>query len=240
MTRATTSLLLLLVLFCGCRAGTQEKQTRHNDQILQAPPPTRAEAVPAVPAVPAVTPAKIEELRSEFQSSNNVTKNEIQGLGVQITRVAEKVQGFGGDLLRLENSLNVAVENTANIKAEVNQKVQTEADLRATAIANLEARITANLEQRVQAQVQAGFANRSESNQTTVKAGGDSSITQFTSQMQAVFERSFSTTVYVVAFMSVLNFLSCLCLCAMIVVLVEASRRRAEERHREAKNGGKS
>lgn len=136
------------------------------------------------------------DMRSELQASSNANQNTITGLGANISKVAEKVQGFGGDLLRIENSVNAKLE--ANLTAQANLKADLSADLSASLKAELQATISAqaqltaklsDLSARIDAlaAAQVGLNNSIQQMSQTVSAGRDS-IVQTTQYSKEVME----------------------------------------------------
>lgn len=209
-------IVLSFLLGCGVVSG-DHKNTQTNN--FARTPGTTADAVPAAPlpvSIPSVSapqagstsspqaPAAMfsapVQPRTETTASNNAVEQSLTGFGVQLGKLAERVEG---------------------IHSEITSSVQTSAAATLKAVADLKL----SIEPKAAVQGAAGVGNSIASNQSTVTAGRDS--TQFTDSMANMIieqERAHSKTLCAVV----------ASLCAVITAFVEASRRRADRRHKEA------
>lgn len=231
------ALSAVVFLLSGCVADHRERQ-----EVSFAATPL---------ALPALTRGELDgalaALRADVQSSQNATQNSISGIGLNVGKVAEKLEA---DLLRIQTdihaNLNTVVtaqtELRASLRADISTAVTAQASLRAdlqanlNAAASLQAQAIANLETKLNALVQttanlqAGIANRSE---TTTNTAGRDINTEFTREMQGALASDNRALIWVVAILTVF-------FCIVIVILSDGSRRRAESRYREALNGRKA
>lgn len=199
----------LLLVLPGCSLfemrGGPEKQA---ETITQGAAPVAVPTVPAQPVVPGVSKGEVQaeldsavkKISTESQASNNATQNTITGLGLNVTKLAEKLQGFGGDLAHVEANVNTKFEAlaklqidmknelTASISSVIDTRLDVKLDAKLTANAQLQAQVTAQaltqlrtdikseIEAQIKAQVQAGIGNKMDSLAQEVKAGRDSYI----------------------------------------------------------------
>lgn len=233
MYKTYSTALLLITFLCGC----VDHRPRQADSLnVTSTQPERLD-FKGVETATQDTLKAVKDFHAENTSSANAVQNSISGIGANLGKLAEKVQGFGGDLAHLsatmENTLNVQTsaraELASSIEAKVSSAVQSSvaasASLNASAIADLMAKVD------VMAQAQAGLSNRIESMQQTVSSGRDSivSTVQFSQQMADTIAKSYDSMLQIVGVM-----------CGVICVMLEASRRRAESRFREFSGKGGS
>lgn len=219
-------LLLAFVAFTGCLG---DQQNRLADTVVQkAPEPA------VITKENPGTENAIRELRTETTSSNNATQNSITGLGVQVSKVAEKIQGVGGDLAHLEGDLvhletnvKAQVDAQANVDAQFRVSLSNEiqASLKVQAQANAEAIANLHIKLDALVQVQTGLNNKIEQMTTSVSSGRDSivKITQFSDQMVQTLKDDNRTLIQIVLILSGLTH-------SVVIILAHQSRSRAESR----------
>ena len=204
---------------------------RSRENVTQTTAPVVVQPLPQQPD---------SALLAEVQTSANQTHNSLTGLGVQVAKLGEKVQGIGGDLLRLQASVETQVQASAslsaNLRAALTADVTANLQTHASATAALVASLSNKLEGLAAGQV--GLKNQLEQTEQTVKAGRDAYMqtVQFTREMQAALgqqndmalamERSRNRTEFWIVVSSGVLMLG------LVALLLEASRRRAEGRYR--------
>lgn len=218
----------ILIALSGCSAVDHlaEMNDKHKDnQVVnqgQPPHPAPTLEIPAdTISVPEVSRedfhAGIERLHAESQSSNNATQQSISGLGLNVSKIAEKVDA---SLVKLSADFDTKLTAVANLNVkvsnELNNNMNARAEANVKAIADLRAEFKAEIQAIAQASaqglanLQAGIGNRTDSIQKTSSAGRDSTSTEFTKDMR-------DTILGIVAFLG-----------GIIGLLQERSRRRAE------------
>jgi len=195
----------LLLVLPGCSLlemrGGPEKQA---ETITQGAAPVAVPTVPAQPVPSGVSKGEVQaeldgavkKISAESQASNNATQNTITGLGLNVTKLAEKLQGFGGDLAHVEanvntkfdalaklqidmkNELTVSISSVIDtrLEAKLDAKLTANTQVTAQALTQLRAEIKSEIEAQIKAQVQAGIGNKMDSLAQEVKAGRDSYI----------------------------------------------------------------
>lgn len=198
---------MALVLLAGCAAIEKTEQNR--EQIKQEL--TRAEPVSVVAVPDEELRKQIGELRTESQQSNNNTNNRIEGIGLQFSKVAEKVQGFGGDLAHVKTTF----ETSFKAQAEVIANLKVQLDVANTAIANF------HVDLKNSAELNTALKQQLETLTQNVSAGRDSNVKtiQFNSNMVEALKNDGRTQFWTVVVFALLTFL-----------LQERSRARAEAR----------
>ena len=239
--------VVVLIVLAGCKAtgvdGSHKDHMTVNQSDptrLAVPSPAPAEIVPAPASVPAPTASDLERVRSETFASNTAQQNEITGLGIQLGKVGEHVEGVHAELsARLDNVVNA----TADIKLAVNQRVDAQATLTAQAVADVRAEFKADLkaQAQIQADAVAGIGNKVTTLQTTTSTAstlnsGRDSIS-FTPEMAKMFidmSRDDSKTLVAVQHdsSSALTYIVGV-LCGVMTLLAELRSRRSENQHRE-------
>ena len=218
-------LLVILITCSGC-IDLGRQQSRQAEVIKQETP-----VVPVV--IPANTASRddvqtaIKEVRTDATSSNNAVQGSLTGIGANIGKLAEKIQGFGGDLARIDTALTTRIDTSIRATADLRAEMTNTLDARINATAMMSNQAFAEMKTRVDAMVQGqvGLNNRIESMQQTVSAGRDSMVStvQFDQKMADTLKASYDSMLRIVWIM-----------CGMVVTLQELSRRRAEGRFREA------
>jgi hypothetical protein len=239
--------VIVLIVLAGCKATGVDGSHKDSMTVSQSDPtrlalpsPAPAEIVPAPAGVPAPTASDLERVRSETFASNTAQQNEITGLGVQLGKVGEHVEGVHAELsARLDNVVNA----TADIKVAVNQRIESQATLNASAVAELRAEFRAEIsaQAQVQAEAVAGIGNKLNSIQTTsttssaLNSGRDSiSFTPEMAQMIIDMSRDDSKTLVQVQHEQS-NALTYIvgALCGVMTLLAELRSRRSENQHRD-------
>lgn len=90
------------------------------------PPPLDVQRAP-VP-IPASTEAG--EIRSEIKASSNQTQNSITGIGANLGKLSETIQGFGGDLANVHAALRLSVDTQLEMKNRLDAAVQAQVGLK--------------------------------------------------------------------------------------------------------------
>lgn len=237
--------VVILIALAGCNATgvdgshSDRMNVRQGDPTRLAVPPAPAELVAPPGSVPAPTSADLERVRSETFASNTAQQNEITGLGVQVGKVAEKVEGVHAEVsARLDSVINT----TADLKLSVNQRVEAQAELNAKVVADLRAEFKADIkaEAKVSADAIAGVGNKINSVQTTsttssaLNSGRDSiSFTPEMAQMIVDMSRDDAKTLQQAQHDSS-NTLICIvgALCGVMTALSELRSRRSENQHK--------
>lgn len=227
---AQSAAVVIVLLTAGC-IGDQKAPS-------QPSLPTTVTVLPPVAATPPDMSA-VTDLRQEVQVSSNATHNAISGLGVQVSKVAERVQGFGGDLLKVQTQVDAAVtaqavvatELRADVRAEMQTVIASQVSANVALLRDLKTEITAL------AQTQVGLKNQIERTEQTVTAGRDNHVTQFTKEMLEAFKSENQTQLAAVKDANSTLYWTVIGMCAVIVkltvILTELSRRRAEARYAE-------
>lgn len=232
--RWSASIPLLILLGC---VGDQDARVNPVQPVIVT--------VPQQPLAQPQDGKPLDNLKSEVQASSNATSNSLTGLGLQVAKVAEKVQGFGGDLAKITTCLQSTVEATSNLQATLASQVVVQSDMSAEikASSQVVASLKAQLEAQVQAQV--GLKNELQQTSQTIKAGHDATTlnVQFTKEMMDTLKASYQSQLEIVRSENHTRFwLAVVVLTAMCVVtalLLEASRRRAEARCAEERRRNK-
>ncbi|OHB81190.1 MAG: hypothetical protein A2W31_05105 [Planctomycetes bacterium RBG_16_64_10] len=182
---------------------------------------------PVVSQSPDMKP--VSELRSEVQASSNQTTNALTGLGVQVSKVAEKVDAA---LVKVDASFQA----TASLRADMSASASATAVLtnamsaQATAIANLKLALEGI------AQGQIGLKNSIETTSQTVASGRDSHVQtiQFTKEMMETLKASYEAQLAQTKSDNRTLFWTVTILMAtvagIVALVLEGSRRRAEAR----------
>lgn len=190
-------IVLLCLALSGCEMGAHKESQRN--ELGNPPRPAPA----ATLEVPEVTheefDAAVKTIRAESQASNNAAQQSISGLGLNLQKIAEKVDA---SLVKLSADFNTSIKAVAelsvkihaDLKNEISTQIKSEANLNAQAVAQLEARLNATINTKFEAlaqaqaqalaNMQAGIGNKIESTQRTNTAGRDSVSTEFTKEMR--------------------------------------------------------
>ncbi len=192
--------LLLACALAGCgdapHQGRQEVDFgREPAHKKTSPPANHAPLVDLEPRSSGELPAALASLEKrivETQQSNNATQQSLSGLGLQLGKVAEKVDA---SLVKVEANLQQTVQAHANLnaqavanlrtelRAELSNEIQATASAQATANAKLEAQLQAL----AQAQGAAQMALNARLEQTTNNLNAGRDNIQFTPEMAHVF-----------------------------------------------------
>lgn len=237
----------ILIALAGCKATgvdgshSDRMNVRQGDPTHLAVPSAPAEMVapPAPSNVPGPTSADLEHVRSETFASNTAQQNEITGLGVQVGKVAEKVEGVHAEVsARLDNVINT----TAELKVSVNQRFDAQAELNAKVVADLRAEFKADIkaEAQVQASAIAGVDNKINTVQTStttssaLNSGRDSiSFTPEMARMIVDMSRDDAKTLQQVQHDSSNALIAIVgTLCGVMTALSELRSRRSENQHK--------
>lgn len=224
-------IVLPLLFLVGCFGDHRERQEPHQENRITPRTYFTEGAVSRDDLEKTV-----REVHSELQTSNNATQNSISGLGVNVTKLAEKVQGFGGDLARIETSISTNAQLTASVKADLKNEIgEIRNDMRLE-IGKMQAQLNALAQ--AQAQAAVGVNNRMDSMQQTFSAGRDNntSIINFTKEMQELILRvvtdAYKTLYWTVIGMAALTL-------KIVIIMSELSRRRSEDRYNKVREDRK-
>lgn len=229
------TLCVFVVSLYGCSINP------HNErQDVQQAPITIPVVVNPYTDLPTKTELKdgLATVRSEVQASNNAIQTSQTGLNANLNKLGEKVVGVEGKVVGLETvfdtKFNINAKNTAemnnlfrsemiaNFKAEFRSeigdvKIQLQSVAKAFENANLEARASA----------EANLALKSEVSkmQTEVRAGRDAytNVYQFTKEQLEAQRSENRTQLWTVGVL-------CLFFTAIIIAILEFSRRRQVDR----------
>lgn len=155
--------LLITLAGCGNKRTTHQDQIEIRNESRQTPP-----VLPAGESVHLADPEllqSVKEMRSEALTSSQVVKNDINGIGVQVAKVMDKFQAFGGDLLRAQ--AEIKTELRADFKASVGDLSNNMA-AQATAIAEVKN------EMKALASANAALGFKVDQQAQTISAGRDS------------------------------------------------------------------
>lgn len=201
-------LAVLTLCLAGC-AGDQSARMA-KDIKQEGPSLVKAEVVEDVP-----TPRLVEQ-------SNNATQQSLTGLGVQISKLAESVSLFKGDLAHIEAKVDTRLSAAATLDLEL--KTQMRADLQASIAANT--KIAADLQVRVDALGAAvvGFQNTIQQTTQSVAAGHDSIIqtNNFSKEMKDTLISLHDKTVQMIWIMAGIATAIVSSFCALITGMVGA------------------
>ncbi len=187
--------------------------------------------------------------KDDLTSSTNLMQSQIQGIGATIGQLANKMSLIDGDLLKIQNSLNIMATATAiaDIKTDIRSSihaildVKTRLDAKIEAVAQIETKLSAmadvsakldaqatmlaQLESKIQGQ--AGLFNKMDELRNDVKSGRDSVVTtiQFTDNVM-------KTIIYGNLFYAGVIIVIVVAISIVLLVLTSNSRKRAEERYR--------
>jgi hypothetical protein len=177
--------------------------------------------------------------RDDLTTSTNSLQTQIQGIGATIGQLANKMSLVEGDLLKIQNSLEIKASATAiaelqtdvraSIKAITDVKLQFDAEINAItdikAQLNAQANLFAQLEAKLQGQV--GLSNKIDELKNEVSSGRDSVVTtiQFTDNVM-------KTIIYGNLFYAGIIIVIVVSICVVIIVLMSNSRKRAEDRYK--------
>lgn len=240
--------MMALACFCaatlltGCMTfQVQTAPEKQADQIVQGGAPERPHPGPS-PVTPssiggATKPdldAAVSKIHDDLTSSNNANQNNITGLGANINKLAEKVQGFGGDLAHVESSITTKFDATLEAKFSAVVKANAELKLEINQNANAYAQATATLKQTIgdlsakvdaQAKAQLAYEARMEELKQDIKAGHDAITTniQYTDNMMNTVLGAYRSMIVIVV-------VGALLLVVVIWELTRRSRDRAEKR----------
>ena len=214
------------------------------------------QSMPPLPVEKKAEPEVVEEKRpatkgdvAAVTTSSNVLQTQVQGIGVSLGQLANKVVGIEGDLLKIQNSLEIrasatavadiktTLQNTITAVAEVKNdlKLITEINAKLSAFTEIKAKLDAQaqflttLEAKINGQ--AGLSNKIEELKTDVKSGRDSVVvtTQFSTNVM-------KTIIYGNLFYAGVIIVIVLVIGVVIVILGERSRKRADERYQVERN----
>lgn len=224
-------ILILLPLLTGCVGDHKDTQSAPQNLNDPASAP-RTISIP-VSQVPANGDERgyFAEVKSELQQSNNATQNSITGLGVQVTKLGEKVDVSA---VKMENRVNTSLSNEMKAQAELTAQLRADVRTEVKASANLMAKLESRVDAKLHAQVQAlagaiaGIGNKIESVAQTYSSGRDTNTTQFTDKMADTLISSQRQPMYIV-----------LGIAAILLIVQEAARRRSAQREKAAKEHGK-
>lgn len=237
------ALLALPLLLSGCM--TFEVKTAPDkmaDQIVQGAGPERPHPGPS-PVTPSSTggmgksdlDAAVSKIHEDITSSNNANQNTITGLGANVNKLAEKIQGFGGDLAHVEASVTAKFDASIETKFQAVVKQNAELKIEMSNSANAYAQATATLKQTIgdlsakvdaQAKGQLAYEARMEELKQDIKAGRDAITTniQYTDNMMNTVLGAYKAMIAIVM-------VGALLLVAVVWELTRRSRDRAEMRY---------
>ena len=134
---------LVCLMLTGCAGDQRNQQNVEQDRIgLGLLKHNHVPAIDDLEPRSDGTLAAVKELKSETQASNNATQQSLTGFGLQVSKIAEKVDA---SLVKVEAHVDQKLEATANVTA------QAMASLRAEIRAELHAEISAELHASAQA-----------------------------------------------------------------------------------------
>jgi len=152
--------------------------------------------------------ARVEQLRSETQASNNANQQSLSGLGVQVAKVAENVRVTGAEItsnLKADlhatatASADLRASLAADLKAELRAEIRNEMRASLDAQAHLNAALTAKLEALTAGQM--GLRNELQQTSQTITASGSAQVQtfQFTRDMADLMAKAFDSNVAALA-----------------------------------------
>ncbi len=159
--------VLAIVFFPGCFSADQ-----HSTQSVS--PGSVAVAVPLPrDSSPREADPGVDKLRAEASASSNATQQSLTGLGLQVAKLGEHVEGLHSEISAVAN-----VANTIKSEVDINAKI----DVIANTVLDFKASINNRMEALAAAQV--GMNNSIQKTTETIKAGGN--VTQFPSEVKDV------------------------------------------------------
>lgn len=235
---------LAVVLLASCAGCSLVKM---EDDRTQGP------AIVETPKAETKSDVKSDTKTEELLKSNNVIQNQVTGLNLSLNQLATKMTGVEGDLLKIQNSLNVQTTASAELQTTIKSTITAVADVKNELTAHIKTTIELNskIENNMQAQVKAvadleatikglasaqvGFGNKLESRveelSQKVSAGRDSVVSTVNFSQDVM-----KTIVYGNLFYMIVIVVIVLSIAAVMVVLINHSRGRAEKRYEDEKS----
>ena len=230
----------LALLFIFLLTGCLDPEQRQTAPIIEKP---------STPDVKVAT-------KDDVTASTNALQTQVQGIGFSMGQLANKMSLIDGDLLKIQNSLEIKASATAvaDLKASLQAtmdvvanvrndlKLMAQIDAKLSALTQIDAKLNAfndlkvkldaqtqlmtDLEAKVNAQ--AGLLNKIDELKNDVKSGRDSVVTtiQFTDNVM-------KTIVYGNLFYACIIVVIITAVCVVVVVLMSNSRKRAEDRYQQ-------
>lgn len=228
----------LLVCLVGC-AG-DHRGTQHVQQDAPGLGWLRSNNPPSLELTERSRGELKQDVRTEVQASSNALQQSFSGLGLQLGKVAEKVEASLVRVEKLETHLqqvaNIRLEVSPEVKAELNAIKSMVVDLKATV--TLQVKIAEQLQVKVAEQLKVAetlqangiAAWKAEVDQSARTAGRDQHNTQLDKETQAVLNDAFTTTRYVIYVSCGVLIVAIKLLAGWVIYDKEQSRRRADER----------
>lgn len=195
--------LLSLALFCLAGCADQKARMAGGDQSFARLPgflPLESTAqAPASAGASGAGSAKadVERIQQDLAASNNQTQQTLAGVGLQMGKLAEKVQGFGGDLAHVDAKVTGVEKAVASLDVKIDQRFEASANVQAKALSDWQLQFENRLDARLNAQTAGVAALKSDLQQMsqTVSSGRDSVVetVQFSREFRDTLLKAFDT-----------------------------------------------